>query len=128
MFWFYWGEGGSLPYLPWLQVKLRVKKLGEKLEEPLAKLLISCDDLHHQVNLLQAGGEKVIAAGLVAERATPVWSLLSASVLPFIKPHLLVCLVKHGRVLDNQFLKIFISINISKRNNCCMQKEENPFL
>ena len=109
------GGGGVCLYLSRLQVKLGVEKLGEKLEEPPAKFLVTGDDLHHEVCLLQAGGEEIITTGLVAEGATPVRRSLLSRLSFVFDQSLLVCLVKHRRVLDNQFLEIFISINISKK-------------
>ena len=53
------------------QGELGLKKLGQEALEPHSEVLVTLDNLPHQVGLLQAGREKIIAAGLVAKGTVP---------------------------------------------------------
>ena len=72
-------------HLPHCQRELGIKELGQKLPQPGSEVLVSLDDLHHQVSLLQAGGEEIKATGLVANGTAPalIMSLLNISLVTF---------------------------------------------
>ena len=58
-------------HLPRLQVILRVQQLRQELQQPLAELLLTGEDLGHEVGLLETRGEEVISTGLIAKRTPP---------------------------------------------------------
>ena len=74
-----------VPHLPHCQGELGIKELGQKVPQPGSEVLVSLYHLHHQVSLLQAGGEEIKAAGLVANRTAPalMMSLLNITLVTF---------------------------------------------
>ena len=52
----------------WLQDEVRVELLGQEPPDPHLELLVLGEDLGHEVGLLEAGRQEVVAARLPGQR------------------------------------------------------------